>query len=320
MQHDTYFNIQELAEQYANAMMSNFDQEQSQNVDSYILETDPDMEKPLDVNAESFTPYTAIKPDDSAIFSRASTQDSFSSPDKKNPTLEEFQARISQNIVSGQVYCQYLKDVQKTLLTKQFHEVANINPLANHSITEEYRTKMLDWMVEVCLSFKCVPRTYFLAAQILDKYLSLTSGKTNMDIHTIGVMSIFLASKYEDLSPIKSETVSEKIAHGQISASEVLSLELHFLELFEYNLDFVTHFDFLLTYIDKIEKKLKVRKNDRRNKLLSKFGQIGQLITKMAIQSTYFSSNHSHSQIVLASLLSSNQICVETDQNGQRLS
>ena len=93
-----------------------------------------------------------------------------------------------------------------------------------------------------------------------------------MDIHNIGIMSIFLASKYEDISPIKSETVSEKIAHGQISASDILAQELHFLDVFDYNLDFVTHFDFLLTYIDKIEKKLKIRKVDRRNKLITKFG------------------------------------------------
>ena len=30
---------------------------------------------------------------------------------------------------------------------------------------------MLDWMIEVTFSFKCSPRTYFLAVTIFDKYL-----------------------------------------------------------------------------------------------------------------------------------------------------
>ena len=172
---------------------------------------------------------------------------------------------------------------------------------------------MLDWMVEVCLSFKCAPRTYFLAAEILDRYLATQKGLTNKDIHPIGVVSIFLASKYEDVSPIKSEVVAEKIAHGSMTKSEILEMELRFLDAFGYNIDFVTHFDFLLTYIDKIEKKLKIIKNDRRNQKLKKFGALAQLLTKMAIQSSFFKTNNSQSQVVLASLLASAQICLDTD-------
>jgi hypothetical protein len=45
------------------------------------------------------------------------------------------------------------------------------DPLLGHQITKEYRTKMVDWMIEVCMSFKFSPRTYFLAVTILDRYL-----------------------------------------------------------------------------------------------------------------------------------------------------
>jgi hypothetical protein len=45
------------------------------------------------------------------------------------------------------------------------------DPLLGHEVTKEYRTKMVDWMIEVCVSFKFSPRTYFLAVTILDKYL-----------------------------------------------------------------------------------------------------------------------------------------------------
>ena len=44
-------------------------------------------------------------------------------------------------------------------------------PLATHNVSKEYRTKMVDWMVEVTTSFKCTTRTYFLAVAIFDNYI-----------------------------------------------------------------------------------------------------------------------------------------------------
>ena len=104
------------------------------------------------------------------------------------------------------------------------------NPIEGHEVTKEYRTKMTDWMVEVCSSFKCTERTYFVAVQIFDKYLTKiyqNKGKAlqNKDVHRIGVTSMFLASKYEDVLPLSSKIVSEKIAHRAIPAKEILKKE-----------------------------------------------------------------------------------------------
>ena len=61
------------------------------------------------------------------------------------------------------------------MFCKSFGEPERIqagrNPLEGHEISKEYRTKMLDWMIEVTFSFKCSARTYFLAVTIFDKYL-----------------------------------------------------------------------------------------------------------------------------------------------------
>lgn len=48
---------------------------------------------------------------------------------------------------------------------------AKPSPLDTHNVSKEYRTKMVDWMVEVTTSFKCTIRTYFLAVAIFDEYL-----------------------------------------------------------------------------------------------------------------------------------------------------
>ena len=111
------------------------------------------------------------------------------------------------------------------------------NPLDGHQITKEYRTKMVDWMVEVCTSFRCYDRTWFLAVQIFDKYLSLIRGQKilkNSDVHPIGVVSIYLASKYEDVVPINSFIAHDKISHKAVSQKDILAMEADFLRAFDF--------------------------------------------------------------------------------------
>ena len=130
------------------------------------------------------------------------------------------------------------------------------SPLEGHLMSKEYRTKMTDWMVEVCSSFKCSPRTYFLSVALFDRYLAAAGRKgaklTNKDVHPIGVTSIYMASKFEDVFPLHSKVVSEKIAHGAMTSEDIVAKEREFLELFGYQLDVVTEFDFFETYMEKI--------------------------------------------------------------------
>ena len=117
---------------------------------------------------------------------------------------------------------------------------------------------MTDWMIEVCTSFKCSARTYFLAVQIFDNYLVSVkkNGRkiVNKDIHGIGVTAMYLASKYEDIYPLHSKIMSEKIAHRAITAKQILAKEVDFLQTFDFDVDFNTHFDFHETYMEKIKR------------------------------------------------------------------
>ena len=93
---------------------------------------------------------------------------------------------------------------------------------------------MVDWMVEVCTSFKCTERTYFLSVALFDKFLASVKGRvklSNSDVHSLGVAAMYLASKYEDVIPINSLIASEKISHKSISSSDVKKLESDFLNV-----------------------------------------------------------------------------------------
>jgi len=116
---------------------------------------------------------------------------------------------------------------------------------------------MIDWMVEVCGSFKFRERTYFLAVALFDKYLLLKAkqGKclSNQEVHAIGVTAMYTASKYEDLAPIHSKIVSDKITHNTISRKEIKNMELEMLQDFSFSIDFVTPLDFTMAYYERIE-------------------------------------------------------------------
>jgi len=55
---------------------------------------------------------------------------------------------------------------------------------------------------------------------------------------------MYLASKYEDVFPLHSKIVSEKIAHNAITPADIVRKEREMLALFGFQMDFVTHFDF----------------------------------------------------------------------------
>jgi len=103
-------------------------------------------------------------------------------------------------------------------------------------------------MVEAIKSFKCSPRVYFLAVELFDQYLrksySVAKKSLNNDhVHSAGLGCMFLASKYEDIFPMHSRTIAEKIAHGAFTRHEVLKKEEELLLLFDFDLSLITPYD-----------------------------------------------------------------------------
>ena len=167
------------------------------------------------------------------------------------------------------------------------------SPLEQHNISKEYRTKMVDWMVEVTTSFKCTTRTYFLAVAIFDNYLRCKQGETvleNSDVHQVGVGTMYLASKYEDIYPLHSKVVSEKISHGAFTQKQILGRETEFLKLFEFEMDFITPYDIHQTYVHIIRKRLGAKKDKDETRMLMKIEELSLLLIRMAIQNNQFTT------------------------------
>ena len=42
--------------------------------------------------------------------------------------------------------------------------------LLRHDVAQDYRAKMIDWIMEVLFTFKMSEQTFFLAVNLLDRY------------------------------------------------------------------------------------------------------------------------------------------------------
>jgi hypothetical protein len=57
---------------------------------------------------------------------------------------------------------------------------------------------------------------------VLDRYFkNKQECREIADLHIIGVTSMFIASKYEDIYPLKMKMVFEKIAHKKLTIEKI---------------------------------------------------------------------------------------------------
>jgi cyclin B len=61
----------------------------------------------------------------------------------------------------------------------------------------------------------------------------------------MGVTTMFIASKYEDVYPLKMKMVYEKIAHKKLPIEKIKSMELEILKTIHYRISSPSILDFL---------------------------------------------------------------------------
>ena len=87
----------------------------------------------------------------------------------------------------------------------------------------------------------------------MDRYFkNAVLRKEVSDLHIVGVTSMFIASKFEDIYPLKMKTVYEKIAHKKLDISRIKELELDILSSISYKIHSPTVLDFLKVYMAEV--------------------------------------------------------------------
>jgi len=178
--------------------------------------------------------------------------------------------------------------------SKEMEEKLKIpnNFLSKHKIDPNIRTKMVDWMIEVLVVYHSDEPTLFLAVHIMDQYFAKSKAAlSNNDVHLIGITCLFIASKMEDIIPLRMSHVRSKIGHNKFSEAEIKKKEKQILEAIGYDLITSSTAEFIKTFIFDFlhNNKEHILKLDMADNIVQ-FDNICIFLAKMMLHSEEFSS------------------------------
>ncbi len=157
-----------------------------------------------------------------------------------------------------EMFSKYVRDDYSNSILQSLleDEKVNENFLNIHKITERMRTRMVDWMIEVLSNYHCDESTYFEAINLMDRYFKECNIRNKVlqppELHLIGVTSMFIASKYQDIYPLRLKIVKDKIAHNKLSCQEIKEKEDEITRYLDYNIGLPTMWDFINIYLEEI--------------------------------------------------------------------
>ena len=85
----------------------------------------------------------------------------------------------------------------------------------------------------------------------MDRFISQSERKLELEeLHLIGITCMFIASKYEDITPIYMKTMINKVSHGRFKKEQILELEREIVSTLKFRLASVpTILEFLESYV-----------------------------------------------------------------------
>ena len=96
---------------------------------------------------------------------------------------------------------------------------------------------MVDWMFEVLTAYKMSEQTFFLSVQYLDRYITAVEESLRMDqLHLLGITCMFVASKFEDITPLFMQTLITRIGHNRFSKYAILKKEKDILRVLRFKM------------------------------------------------------------------------------------
>jgi cyclin E len=121
------------------------------------------------------------------------------------------------------------------LLTKD--QTYKIDPgylAKQHSLlTPRMRAILLDWLIEVSEVYKLHRETFYLAVYYCDRYLAHQHDVAKEKLQLIGVTSLFVASKMEEIYPPKL-TDFAYVTDGACTEGQILNMEIILMEGLEW--------------------------------------------------------------------------------------
>ncbi|XP_031119652.1 putative cyclin-A3-1 isoform X2 [Ipomoea triloba] len=101
-------------------------------------------------------------------------------------------------------------------------------------LSANMRGILVDWLIEVAEEYALLPDTLYLAVSYIDRFLS-TNVLTRQKLQLLGVSSMLIASKYEEISPRNVEEFCY-ITDNTYTKDEVVEMEADVLKSLKFEL------------------------------------------------------------------------------------
>jgi len=156
----------------------------------------------------------------------------------KNTEKENFLLKENANLIKN-----YGPEIYNASRKIEESMISN-NIFSNHKMDSKIRVKMVNWMIEVFNAYNSDSNSLFCAVGIMDKYLSQAKViLENSNMHLIGITSMFIASKFEDVVPIRISSVYLKISHKAFSEEQIKNFEKILLSTIEWDVIYSTTYE-----------------------------------------------------------------------------
>ncbi|CAD8190890.1 unnamed protein product [Paramecium pentaurelia] len=234
--------------------------------------------------------------------------------------IEDVQQKLT--IEEDQSHQEFDKQLQyKICYEQEFHQTLineNIylgNSLQNQKIDDKLRAKMIDWMIEVLGNYNETTSnaTFFRSVSIMDYYLQKSITEySNSHLHLIGITSMFIASKLEDIYQIPLKDFVTRISHYKYSSSNIKAMEQSILETLNFEITFPTSLDYLQNILYQF-----FSSND--NPILKNIQNTSVYILKMCLHNYQMTSISQNTLASSAFIYSIKDFVLKNNQKNQEL-
>lgn len=131
---------------------------------------------------------------------------------------------------------EYVNDIYSYLFTLETQMPIEPDHLRDQKqVVPKMRAVLIDWINEVHHQFHLVPETFHLCVAIIDRYLQAEKNTLRQHLQLVGVTSLFIASKYEELFP---PAIGDfvYITDDTYTKNQMLEMEMKIMKALDFNL------------------------------------------------------------------------------------
>jgi len=143
-------------------------------------------------------------------------------------------------------YCEEI--VQHLLMRERMYPRDSTYLDVQSEVTERMRQILVDWLIDVNLKFKLHPETFYLAVDIIDRFLSKRQ-VTRAQLQLVGITAVLIAAKHEEIwAPEVKDCVY--ISANTYTQNEVLSMEREIAAALKFRFTVATPYPVMCRLLD----------------------------------------------------------------------